>query len=72
MFDDHSYGKGAIIYTQDQPADSFDLVIAGKVKITRVSDEGKPMLVDIYRPDEFFGESAVPEPAASIRAGNGD
>ncbi|HWC99262.1 MAG TPA: Crp/Fnr family transcriptional regulator [Candidatus Sulfopaludibacter sp.] len=53
-----SFSKGAVIYTQDQPASSFYLVIAGKVKVTRVSDEGKPMLVDIYKPDDFFGEGA--------------
>lgn len=53
-----TYRKGAIIYTQDEPADKFCLVISGKVKILRVSDDGKPTLVDIYRPDEFFGESA--------------
>ena len=52
------YERGAVIYTQDQPADKFYLVISGKVKITRVSDDGRTMLVDIYRPDEFFGESA--------------
>lgn len=51
-----SFRRGAVIYTQDQPASQFYLVISGKVKISRVSDDGKPMLVDIYRPDEFFGE----------------
>ena len=53
-----SYSKGAVIYTHDQPANSFYLVIAGKVKITRISDDGRPMLVDIYKTDDFFGESA--------------
>src|SRR6185503_10528283 len=53
-----SYSKGAVIYTQDQPANTFYLVIAGKVKITRISDDGRPMLVDIYKPDDFFGENA--------------
>lgn len=48
--------RGAIIYTQDEPANQFYLVISGKVRISRVSDDGRPMLVDIYRPDEFFGE----------------
>jgi CRP-like cAMP-binding protein len=53
-----SYSKGAVIYTQDEPANKFCLVISGKVKILRVSDDGSTTLVDIYRPDEFFGESA--------------
>lgn len=53
-----SYRKGSIIYTQDEPANKFCLVISGKVKILRLSDDGRTTLVDIYRPDEFFGESA--------------
>lgn len=53
-----AFAKGAVIYTQDQPAQKFYLVISGKVKITRVSDDGRTMLVDIYKPDEFFGEGA--------------
>src|SRR5579872_2537507 len=53
-----AYEKGSIIYTQDQPASKFFLVISGKVKITRVSDDGRTMMVDIYRTDEFFGEGA--------------
>ncbi len=53
-----TYRKGSLIYTQDEPANRFCLVISGKVKILRLSDDGKTTLVDIYRPDEFFGESA--------------
>jgi CRP/FNR family transcriptional regulator len=53
-----TYRKGAIIYTQDEPANQFCLVISGKVKISRMSDDGRTMLVDIYRPDEFFGEGS--------------
>jgi CRP-like cAMP-binding protein len=53
-----AYSKGTAIYTQDQPAQKFYLVISGKVRVSRVSDDGRTMLVDIYQPDEFFGESA--------------
>jgi CRP/FNR family transcriptional regulator len=35
------------------------LVISGTVKITRVSDHGRQVLLDLYRPDEFFGEAAL-------------
>ena len=53
-----SYKRGTLIYTQDQPAAHFYLVIAGRVKVSRVSNDGTTMLVDIYRPDEFFGEGS--------------
>jgi CRP-like cAMP-binding protein len=52
------YRKGQIIYNQDQPSSDLYLVIEGKVKVTRLADDGHQVVVDIYQPDEFFGESA--------------
>src|SRR5580698_5827881 len=52
------YKKGQAIYGQDQPSTSIYLVIDGKVKICRLADDGRQVVVDIYQPDEFFGESA--------------
>jgi CRP/FNR family transcriptional regulator len=52
------YRKGQIIYSQDQPSTTLYLVIDGKVKVSRVADDGHQVVVDIYQADEFFGESA--------------
>jgi len=52
------YRKGQMIYNQDQPSTNIYLVIEGKVKVSRISDDGLQVLVDIYQADEFFGESA--------------
>src|SRR5580704_1768988 len=52
------YRKGQTIYNQDQPSTSLYLVIDGKVKVVRLADDGHQVVVDIYQPDEFFGESA--------------
>jgi len=52
------YKRGQIIYNQDQPSNSIHLVIDGKVKVCRLADDGRQVVVDIYQPDEFFGESA--------------
>ena len=52
------YRKGQVIYSQDQPSTSLYLVIEGKVKVSRLSEHGHQVVVDIYQPDEFFGESA--------------
>ena len=52
------YRKGEIIYSNHQPCNNLYLVISGTVKITRVSDHGSQVVVDLYRPDEFFGEAA--------------
>src|SRR5260370_1736290 len=52
------YRKGQMIYNQDQPSTSIYLVIEGKVKISRLADDGHQVGVDIYQSDQFFGESA--------------
>jgi len=53
------FKKGQLIYNQDQPSTSIYLVIEGKVKVSRMADDGRQVVVDIYQPDEFFGESAL-------------
>jgi CRP/FNR family transcriptional regulator len=52
------YRKGQLIYNQDQPSTDIYLVIDGKVKVSRLAADGHQVVVDIYQPDEFFGESA--------------
>src|ERR1700685_2728642 len=52
------FKKGQMIYNQDQPSTSIYLVIDGKVKVSRLADDGHQVVVDIYQPDGFFGESA--------------
>ena len=52
------YKKGQMIYSQDQPSTNIYLVIDGKVKVCRLADDGHQVVIDIYQPDEFFGESA--------------
>jgi CRP/FNR family cyclic AMP-dependent transcriptional regulator len=58
------YRKGQVIYNQDQPSSSLYLVIDGKVKVCRMAEDGRQVVVDIYQPDDFFGESAFLSSAA--------
>src|ERR1022692_4306149 len=53
------YKKGQMIYNQDQPSTNIYLIIEGKIKVSRVADDGHQVVVDMYQPDEFFGESAL-------------
>jgi CRP/FNR family transcriptional regulator len=50
------YSRGQLIYGRSQPSNSIYLVIDGKVKVCRTADDGRQVVVDIYQPDEFFGE----------------
>jgi CRP/FNR family cyclic AMP-dependent transcriptional regulator len=52
------YRQGQIIYSPEQVSTSFYLVINGKVKVCRISDDERQVVVDIYRTDDFFGETA--------------
>jgi CRP-like cAMP-binding protein len=52
------YKKGQMIYGPDHPASGIYLVIDGKVKVCRLTEDGRQVVIDIYQPDEFFGESA--------------
>jgi CRP/FNR family cyclic AMP-dependent transcriptional regulator len=53
-----AYRTEQVIYDQDQPSNSFYLVIEGKVKVSRLANDGQQTVIDIYTADEFFGESA--------------
>jgi CRP/FNR family cyclic AMP-dependent transcriptional regulator len=50
------YAKGQLIYGRSQVSNNIYLVIDGKVKVCRTADDGRQVVVDIYQPDEFFGE----------------
>jgi CRP/FNR family cyclic AMP-dependent transcriptional regulator len=54
-----NFRKGQTIYDQNQPVTSLFLVIAGKVKVSRMGGNGQEVLIDIYQADEFFGECAL-------------
>ena len=53
------YSKGHTIYDQHQPSLSVYLVISGKVKVSRLAGDGRQVVVDIYCPDDIFGETAL-------------
>src|ERR1035441_304882 len=53
------FKKGQMVYNQDQPSRNIYLIIEGKIKVCRMADDGHQVVVEIYQPDEFFGESAL-------------
>ena len=53
------FKKGQMIYSQDQPSTSIYLIIEGRIKISCVADDDHQVFVNIYQPDEFFGESVL-------------
>jgi CRP/FNR family cyclic AMP-dependent transcriptional regulator len=53
------YGKHETIYSQERPSAGIYLIIDGNVKVCRTAGDRRQVVVDIYQPDDFFGESAL-------------
>ena len=70
------YQKGQIIYNQNAPSTSIYLILEGRVKVFRLAEGSRRVLMNIYLTDEFFGESALlhlsrrPKGAMALRLEN--
>jgi len=53
------YPKGALIFSEDQEAKGFFVVISGRVKIYKLSPEGKEQILHIISPGQTFAEAAL-------------
>lgn len=64
------YRKKQVIFTEGDPSDWLYIVAEGKVKITRISHEGKELILEIIPPMDIFGAIAVirgfPYPANAV------
>ncbi|GAH24121.1 unnamed protein product, partial [marine sediment metagenome] len=56
---DKFYDKGKTIFLEGDDCNGFYIVAAGKVKIYKVSFEGKEQIFHIYGPGNPFGEVPV-------------
>ncbi len=56
---DKFYGKGKSIFLEGDPCNGFYIVADGRVKIYKVSFEGKEHIFHIYGPGDPFGEVPV-------------
>ncbi|MEE9166698.1 MAG: Crp/Fnr family transcriptional regulator [Candidatus Neomarinimicrobiota bacterium] len=53
--------KREIIYFPDEPSDTIYFLKEGKVKISRISEDGRSTSLQLIGPGEIFGESAILE-----------
>ena len=63
MMEEHSTmkvsAKKEIIYFPEERSDNIYLLKEGKVKISRISEDGKKTTLHLIGPGEIFGESAI-------------
>ena len=56
---DKTFQRGQTVFTEGQPADGFYVVLTGRVKIFKLSSEGKEQILHLFGPGEPFGEVPV-------------
>ena len=54
-----NYPKNSMIILEEEFGDIVFIIIKGTVKITRVNDEGKEVILSLLGPGEIFGEMAI-------------
>jgi CRP/FNR family transcriptional regulator len=64
------------IFSEGDPPDWFYIVLSGKVKITKLSHDGREIILELISPQEFFGGFAVlkgfPYPANAVAMEDAD
>jgi CRP/FNR family transcriptional regulator len=62
--------KKDTIFSEGEPSEWFYIVAEGKVKITKLSQDGKELILEVISPDDIFGGVAVlrniPYPANAV------
>lgn len=56
---EHSFSGGQVIFTEGDKADGFYIVVTGRVKIYKLSPEGKEQILHVFGPGEPFAEVAM-------------
>jgi len=54
-----SYHKGELVYQAGEPSDALYIISQGKMKIYRLSEQGKEQLLRMLYPGDFTGELAL-------------
>lgn len=55
----HKNTKKEIIYFPDEPSDTIYFLKEGKIKISRITEDGRSTKLQLLGPGEIFGESAL-------------
>ncbi len=56
---EQKFRKGQILFSEGMPAEGMHVLISGKIKIFKLSLDGKEQILHIFGPGEVFGEVPV-------------
>ena len=51
------YRKNDVVYNAEDRGESLYLIIDGRVKVSRLADGGREVILGFYQKDDFFGET---------------
>lgn len=54
-----SFRRNQVIFLEEETGKYMYIVLAGKVKVTKTTPEGKETVLAIHQPGDFFGEMAL-------------
>ena len=54
-----SYEKGQMILLEESQGETFFIIVSGAVKVTRLSDDGREVILAILGESDFFGEMSL-------------
>jgi CRP-like cAMP-binding protein len=54
-----SFEKDSVILLENDSGSALFVIISGKVKVSRVSDDGREVILSILTDSDFFGEMAI-------------
>ena len=54
-----AYKKGQMILLEESQGETFFIIVSGAVKVTRLSDDGREVILAILGESEFFGEMSL-------------
>ena len=55
----HSFRRGEVVFHQGDPSGKLYVVEEGWVKLTRQSEGGDELLIDVFGPGSIFGEVSI-------------
>ena len=53
------FAKGCTIVKQNDPGNTFYIVISGRAKVTLIHEDGKEIVLSIFKKGDFFGELSL-------------
>lgn len=54
-----SYAKGEVLFSEGDPATSVFLITEGRVKLFKLSEDGREIILGFLTPHDFFGEEIL-------------